>query len=267
MFFLGEFAVFSCFEQFRLHFVQLLVAVKAVEGFHQLFFREPGRQAESAEQLCFPLSRARCTRKPPLIEVGISNLPPLRLCRGNASFFAQSVPERLQNEGIVHALDPQKPLFAGLSLPLFLAVDGRNVGLHHVLLPHQICDIGADAEARRVGVRQKSSLVNFFLIIALSLPCVLGYNVWAWDGFAIFGGAVLDVEDFLVSNLFLPLGSLVYLLFCVTRYGWGWDNYKKEVNTGKGLKMHDWMRGYLTYGLPLIVLFIFVFGLYDKFIA
>ena len=93
MFFSGEFAVFSCFEQFRLHFVQLLVAVKAVEGFHQLFFREPGRQAESAEQLCFPLSRARRTRKPPLIEVGISNLPPLRLCRGNASFFAQSVPE------------------------------------------------------------------------------------------------------------------------------------------------------------------------------
>ena len=98
--------------------------------------------------------------------------------------------------------------------------------------------------------RQKSSLVNLFLIIALSLPCVLGYNVWAWDGFAIFGGAVLDLEDFLVSNLFLPLGSLVYLLFCVTRYGWGWDNYKKEVNTGDGLKVQDWMRGYLTYGLP-----------------
>ena len=115
--------------------------------------------------------------------------------------------------------------------------------------------------------RKKSSLVNFVLITLLSLPCVLGYNVWAWDGFAIFGGAVLDLEDFLVSNLFLPLGSLVYLLFCVTRYGWGWDNYKKEVNTGDGLKMHDWMRGYLTYGLPLIVLFIFVFGLYDKFIA
>ena len=115
--------------------------------------------------------------------------------------------------------------------------------------------------------RQKSSLVNFFLIIALSLPCVLGYNVWAWDGFAIFGGAVLDVEDFLVSNLFLPLGSLVYLLFCVTRYGWGWQNYKKEVNTGKGLKVQDWMRGYLTYVLPLIVVFIFAFGLYDKFLA
>ena len=113
--------------------------------------------------------------------------------------------------------------------------------------------------------RRKSSLVNLFLIIALSVPCVLGYNVWSWDGFAVFGGAVLDFEDFLVSNLFLPLGSLVYLLFCVTRYGWGWENYKAEVNTGKGLKVHDWMRGYLTYGLPLIVIFIFLFGIYDKF--
>ena len=115
--------------------------------------------------------------------------------------------------------------------------------------------------------RKKSSLVNLVLIILLSMPCVLGYNLWAWDGFAVFGGAVLDVEDFLVSNLFLPLGSLVYLLFCVTRYGWGCQNYKKEVNTGKGLKVHDWMRGYLTYVLPLIVVFIFAFGLYDKFLA
>ena len=115
--------------------------------------------------------------------------------------------------------------------------------------------------------RKKSSLVNLVLIILLSMPCVLGYNLWAWDGFAVFGGAVLDVEDFLVSNLFLPLGSLVYLLFCVTRYGWGWQNYKKEVNTGKGLKVQDWVRGYLTYVLPLIVVFIFAFGLYDKFLA
>ena len=115
--------------------------------------------------------------------------------------------------------------------------------------------------------RKKSSLVNLVLIILLSMPCVLGYNLWAWDGFAVFGGAVLDVEDFLGSNLFLPLGSLVYLLFCVTRYGWGWQNYKKEVNTGKGLKVQDWMRGYLTYVLPLIVVFIFAFGLYDKFLA
>ena len=115
--------------------------------------------------------------------------------------------------------------------------------------------------------RRKSSLVNLYKRQALSLPCVLGYNLWAWDGFAIFGGAVLDLEDFLVSNLFLPLGSLVYLLFCTSRYGWGWENYKKEVNTGDGLKVHDWMRGYLTYVLPVIVLFIFAFGIYDKFFA
>lgn len=115
--------------------------------------------------------------------------------------------------------------------------------------------------------RKKSSYVNLVLIILLSLPCVLGYNVWAWDGFAVFGGAVLDLEDFLVSNILLPLGSLVYLLFCVTRYGWGWKNFKKEANEGKGAKVQDWMRVYLTYILPVIVLFIFGFGIYDKFFA
>ena len=113
--------------------------------------------------------------------------------------------------------------------------------------------------------RQKSCAVNLVLIIVLSLPCVLGYNVWNWKGFSIFGGSVLDLEDFLVSNLFLPLGSLVYLLFCTSRYGWGWKNYTTEANTGKGLKIKNWMRGYITYILPLIVLFIFGFGIYDKF--
>ena len=115
--------------------------------------------------------------------------------------------------------------------------------------------------------RKKSSLVNMVAIIVLSLPCVLGYNLWAWDGFAVFGGAVLDFEDFLVSNILLPLGSLVYLLFCVTKYGWGWENFKREANTGKGVKMQEWMRVYLVYILPLIVLFIFGFGIYDKFFA
>lgn len=114
--------------------------------------------------------------------------------------------------------------------------------------------------------RKKSGLVNLVLIFALSMPCVLGYNLWTWDGFSVFGGAVLDFEDFLVSNLFLPLGSLVYLLFCVSRYGWGWKNFKEEANTGEGLKVMDWMRPYLTYVLPVIVLFIFSFGLYEKFV-
>lgn len=115
--------------------------------------------------------------------------------------------------------------------------------------------------------RKKSCLTNLVLISVLSMPCVLGYNVWAWDGFALFGGAVLDLEDFLVSNILLPLGSLTYLLFCVTKKGWGWENYMREANTGKGLKVQNWMRGYLTYVLPPIVLFIFCFGIYDKFFA
>jgi len=115
--------------------------------------------------------------------------------------------------------------------------------------------------------RRRACVIGMTALVLLGLPCALGYNVWSFIQPLGAGSTVLDFEDFLVSNLFLPLGSLVYLLFCVTRWGWGWDNYKKEVNTGDGLKMHDWMRGYLTYGLPLIVLFIFVFGLYDKFIA
>ena len=102
-------------------------------------------------------------------------------------------------------------------------------------------------------------------MIVLSLPCVLGYNVWNWKGFEIFGGSILDLEDFLVSNILLPLGSLVYLLFCTRKNGWGWDNYVSEANMGKGLKVKKWMKGYLTYVLPLIIIFIFIFGIYDKF--
>ena len=113
--------------------------------------------------------------------------------------------------------------------------------------------------------RKKSSFINAIAIILLSVPCVLGYNLWSRDIFAVFGCAVLDFEDFLVSNLFLPRGCLVYLLCCTSRYGWGWKNFTTEANTGKGLKIQNWMRGYISYILPLIVLFIFFFGLYDKF--
>ena len=88
---------------------------------------------------------------------------------------------------------------------------------------------------------------------------------WNWKGFEIFGGSILDLEDFLVSNILLPLGSLVYLLFCTRKNGWGWDNYVSEANMGKGLKVKKWMKGYLTYVLPLIIIFIFIFGIYDKF--
>ena len=113
--------------------------------------------------------------------------------------------------------------------------------------------------------RKKSSLVNFIFLALLSIPCVLGFNLIKWDALNIFGGTILDLEDFIVSNLLLPLGALIYLLFCVTKYGWGWDNFKAEANTGKGIKVKNWMRVYLSYILPFIIIFIFGFGIYDKF--
>ena len=79
------------------------------------------------------------------------------------------------------------------------------------------------------------------------------------------GTTIQDLEDFIVSNNILPLGSLVYLLFCVSRYGWGWDNFMKEANEGKGIKFPKWPKIYITYILPLIVLFIFVQGYIEKF--
>ena len=112
--------------------------------------------------------------------------------------------------------------------------------------------------------RKKVAGVNIILIILLSLPCVLGYNIWS--GFQPFGEgtAVLDLEDFLVSNIWLPLGSIIYLLFCTSRYGWGWKNFKEEANEGGGFKGRDGIRVYVSYILPLIVLVIFVLGIKDK---
>lgn len=113
--------------------------------------------------------------------------------------------------------------------------------------------------------RKKTVLVNIFVVILLSLPCVLGFNLF--KDFHPLGGTsnILDLEDFLVSNNLLPLGSLVYLLFCVTRYGWGWDNFIEEANAGRGIKFPRRIRGYLTFVLPLIVLFIFIQGYITKF--
>ncbi len=113
--------------------------------------------------------------------------------------------------------------------------------------------------------RKRVCLVNLFLIIILSLPCVLGFNVIKLKILDIFGGSIMDLEDFIVSNLLLPLGSLVYVLFCVTRYGWGFKNFQAEANTGKGLKIANWMRRYLTFVLPLVIIFVFFVGIYDVF--
>ena len=113
--------------------------------------------------------------------------------------------------------------------------------------------------------RKKACLFNGILMLLLSMPCVLGFNVLSKFQPLGPGTGVLDLEDFVVSNLLLPLGSLIFIFFCTSRYGWGWKNYTTEANTGKGLKIKNWMRGYITYILPLIVLFIFGFGIYDKF--
>ena len=113
--------------------------------------------------------------------------------------------------------------------------------------------------------RKKAMAGNLVAVILLSMPCVLGFNVWS--GFAPFGEGtnVLDLEDFIVSNNLLPLGSLIYLLFCTCRYGWGWDSFLAEADCGSGVKFPKWARLYVTFILPLIVLFIFVQGYIAKF--
>ena len=102
--------------------------------------------------------------------------------------------------------------------------------------------------------RQKASAINLVLMLVASMPCVLGFNVWS--GFQPLGAGtgVLDLEDFLVSNLLLPIGSMVYLLFCVTKWGWGFDNYLAEANTGDGVRIPRWMKYYFMIPLPLLVL-------------
>lgn len=107
--------------------------------------------------------------------------------------------------------------------------------------------------------RKKASFINLIVVLLASLPCVLGFNVWS--GFSIAGKGVLDIEDFLVSNLFLPLGSLVMVLFCSYRFGWGFDNYQKEANTGKGVKIPSFLKCYFRFGLPILVLVILIKGL------
>lgn len=107
--------------------------------------------------------------------------------------------------------------------------------------------------------RKKASFINLIVVLLASLPCVLGFNVWS--GFSIAGKGVLDIEDFLVSNLFLPLGSLVMVLFCSYRFGWGFDNYQKEANTGKGVKIPSFLKYYFRFGLPVLVLVILIKGL------
>ncbi len=108
--------------------------------------------------------------------------------------------------------------------------------------------------------RTASIVINCIFMLFASLPCVLGFN--KWSGVTFMGGkSILDFEDFLVSNLILPIGALVILLFCVTGLGWGFDNYLEEVNTGEGTKMPRWIKNYLRFVLPVLILIIIINGL------
>ena len=110
--------------------------------------------------------------------------------------------------------------------------------------------------------RRKTAVINCVVVLVASLPCVLGYNVWS-DLRLIGGRDVLDSEDFIVSSLLLPIGSLIYLLFCVSRWGWGYDRYLTEVNTGRGLKLSRsrWMKYYLQFVLPALIVLVLLQGL------
>lgn len=114
--------------------------------------------------------------------------------------------------------------------------------------------------------RKKAVLVNVIAIIILALPCALGFNVLRGITPLGAGTGILDLEDFIVSNNILPLGALIYVLFCVSRYGWGWPNFIQEANSGVGLRFPSKAQFYLSFILPLIIVIIFILGYIEKFV-
>ena len=111
--------------------------------------------------------------------------------------------------------------------------------------------------------RKKTSLITCLGLMVLSMPCVLGLTLW--QNVKILGLSIMDFEDFLVNSILLPLGSLIFVIFCVSKKAWGWDKFTAEANTGKGAKVKNWMRLYLTWVLPVIIAIVFVIGLYNFF--
>jgi NSS family neurotransmitter:Na+ symporter len=113
--------------------------------------------------------------------------------------------------------------------------------------------------------RRKSCIINCILMLVLSMPCVLGFNILAGFNPLGEGSVVMDLEDFIVSNVLLPLGSFIFVIFASYKFGWGWDKFRAEANEGKGLKIANWMRPYFKYVLPVIILVMFIIGIVDKF--
>jgi NSS family neurotransmitter:Na+ symporter len=108
--------------------------------------------------------------------------------------------------------------------------------------------------------RKKSSLINYIILLVTCTPCALGYNILK-DVRIIAGKDILDSEDFMVSNLFLPIGAIIFLLFCVTKWGWGFDKYQAEVNTGEGIKLPKFFKYYFMFVLPVLIFILFLTGL------
>ena len=115
--------------------------------------------------------------------------------------------------------------------------------------------------------RKRACLINGIAMIFLALPCILGFNVLS--DFTPFGAGtgVLDLEDYIVSNIILPAGSLIFVIFCNYKFAWGFEKFKEEANTGKGLKVANWMRYYFKYVLPIIISVILVYGIISPFIG
>lgn len=112
--------------------------------------------------------------------------------------------------------------------------------------------------------RRKASIVDAIAILILIIPCILGFNVLSGVTIPKIGN-IMDIEGFLVSNLLLPVGTLIFIVFCTSKSGWGWKSFTDEANTGKGLKIKPWMRGYITYVLPVLIFVIFILGLISQF--
>ena len=113
--------------------------------------------------------------------------------------------------------------------------------------------------------RKKACLINGIAMVLLSLPCALGFNLLSGIQPLGAGSNIMDLEDLLVSNVLLPLGSVAYILFCTRKAGWGWNSFVAEANTGKGVKVPGWIRGYATYVLPVIMVIIFIIGIVSRF--
>lgn len=114
--------------------------------------------------------------------------------------------------------------------------------------------------------RKKSVTFNAITLTLLTLPCILGFNEWSWIQPLGEGSSILDLEDFIISNNLLPIGSLIYCLFCCSRYGWGWDNFVAEADEGEGLKFPKALRFYLTKILPVVMIIILIQGYVQKFL-